>query len=69
MELDVQRAKSVVELAVAKTNLDLAEAKQRLAEAKRANPYSLEAEIAAFNEVEGLEGGLEYAQKVLEERF
>ena len=69
LDLDVQRAKSELELSIAKTRLDLANAKQKLAQSKRANPYKLEAELKANQEVEELEGGLAYAEKVLSERF
>jgi hypothetical protein len=58
-----------LELSIAKTKLDLAQAKQKLAESKRANPYKLDAELKANQEVEELEGGLAYAEKVLSERF
>jgi hypothetical protein len=49
--------------------LDLAEANQKLSNSKRAVPYSLKAELKAYQEVEELQSGLDYAQKVLTERF
>lgn len=69
MELDVQKAKSKLEVSLAQTRVDLAEARQKFTDAKRANPYCLNTEIAAKQEVEALEGGLEYGEKVLAERF
>lgn len=54
---------------IAQTNLSLANAKNALSAAKSANPYRIEDEIAAFQEVESLERGLAYAKQVLEERF
>ncbi len=56
-------------MSIAQTKLELANARQRLAEAKRANPYSIETEITAIQAVLDLEQGLEYAESVLEERF
>jgi len=67
--LDVQKAKSTLEVSIAQTALDLAEATQRFNNAKGANPYSLQAEINAYQEVNSLKEGLEYAKKVLEQRF
>jgi hypothetical protein len=49
--------------------LELAEANQKLADSKRAVPYSLKNELTAYQEVDELTTGLEYAQKVLTERF
>jgi hypothetical protein len=40
-----------------------------LSNAKAANPYSLQAELKLYEEVISLEGGLAYAERVLEERF
>lgn len=54
---------------ISQTNLDLANAKQALAKTKRAIPYDVSKEIKAYEKVKSLEGGLEYAKKVLEERF
>jgi hypothetical protein len=65
----VQKAKSGLEVAIAQTRLDLAEANQKLADTKRAIPYSLKAELTAYQEVEELQSGLDYAEKVLTERF
>jgi len=56
-------------VSLAQTRVDLAEARQKFTDAKRANPYCLNTEIAAKQEVEALEGGLEYGEKVLAERF
>jgi len=69
IQLDVQKAKSGLEVAIAQTKLDLAEANQKLSNSKRAVPYSLKAELKAYQEVEELQSGLDYAQKVLTERF
>ena len=54
---------------ISQTNLDLANAKQDLAKTKRATPYDVSKEIKAHERVKALEGGLEYAKKVLDERF
>lgn len=69
LQLDVQKAKSNLEVSIAQTNVDLAEAKQKLADAIRAVPYNVDTEIAAFMEVQSLQDGLVYAKKVLKERF
>jgi hypothetical protein len=65
----VQKAKSKLEVDIAQTKLDLANARQKLATSKRAIPYKVQDEIAAFQEVQSLEEGLEYALDVLKERF
>jgi len=69
LALDVQKAKSTLEVSIAQTALDLAEATQRFNNAKGANPYCLKTEIRAYEEMNSLQEGLEYAKKVLEERF
>jgi hypothetical protein len=69
LALDVQKAKSQLEVNIAQTTFDLAEAQQRLSDAKASNPYNLQREIKAYEEVESLTSGLAYAKKVLEERF
>ena len=69
LELDVQKSKSKLEMAIAQTKFDLSEAKQKLARTQRANPYCVQAEISASQEVTGLEEGLKFAEKVLTERF
>ena len=56
-------------MAIAQTKFDLSEAKQKLAKSQRANPYCVQAEISASQEVTGLEEGLKFAEKVLTERF
>ena len=56
-------------MAIAQTKFDLSEAKQRLASTQRANPYCVQAEINANQEVKALEEGLSFAEKVLKERF
>jgi hypothetical protein len=65
----VEEAKSNVSLAIGETNLALAKAKLKLNASKRAVPYDILNEIAYAKEVEELEAGLEYAKKVLAERF
>jgi hypothetical protein len=69
VELDVQLAKSSVEVAIATNNKDLAEARMVLNKAKAAVPYDLETELKAYKNVADLERGLEYAKRVLAERF
>jgi GTP-dependent phosphoenolpyruvate carboxykinase len=69
LELKVQEAKSTLEVTIATTNRDLAKTKQRLTACQRAVPYSIQDEIDAFEEVKSLETALDYAKKVLRERF
>jgi hypothetical protein len=69
LELNVQVAKSELEVSISQTKLDLSLAKQKLENSKRAIPYSIQCELVAFKEVESLELGLEYAERVLKERF
>lgn len=69
LELDVQVAKSQLEVDIAQTKVDLAKAKVKFAETQRANPYSVQSELAAKGLVDSLQEGLNYAQKVLTERF
>jgi len=54
---------------IATTRFELAEAKQKLSDSQRANPYCVEEEMRAAQYVDDLEGGLAYAEKVLAERF
>jgi hypothetical protein len=58
-----------LEVDISQTKLDLANAKQKLLLTRRAVPYSVQAEITAYQLVESLEEGLVYAQNVLAERF
>jgi hypothetical protein len=58
-----------LEVTIATTNLDLANAKQNLLKTQCAIPYSVNAEAAASEEVDALEKGLEFAKRILEERF
>jgi hypothetical protein len=69
LELDVQKSKSKLEVDISQTKFDIAQAKQRLLLSQRAIPYSVQNEIAAYQEVENLEAGLAYAQDVLDTRF
>ena len=62
-------AKSSLEVSIAQTKLDLSKAEVKLSEAKRAVPYSIQEELNAYKEVTALKKGLEYAEKVLLERF
>jgi len=54
---------------IATTRFELEEAKQKLSDSQRANPYCVEEEMRAAQYVDDLEGGLAYAEKVLAERF
>jgi rRNA-processing protein FCF1 len=54
---------------ISQTRLDLAKAKQRLNDTKRAVPYCIQAELNAKSDVDNLEGGLKYAEEVLKDRF
>ena len=69
LALEVQKAKSGLEVTIATTNLDLANAKQTLLKTQCAIPYSVNDEAAASEEVEALEKGLAFAKRILEERF
>lgn len=69
LALEVQKAKSNLEVTIATTKFDLANAKQALAKTKAAIPYSVNAELSAYREVEALEEGLAFAEGILAERF
>ena len=69
LDLDVQKAKSKLEVTIAQTRFELAEAKQKLSDSQRAIPYCVEEEMRASQYVDDLEGGLAYAEKVLADRF
>ena len=69
LALEVQKAKSGLEVTIAKTNLDLANARQKLIKTQCAVPYDVNAELEAFQAVNELQGGLEFAQNILSERF
>jgi len=58
-----------LEVNIAQTAFDLTKATQKYYDCMRANPYNLQREIEAYQEVNRLSEGLEYAKKVLEERF
>jgi GTP-dependent phosphoenolpyruvate carboxykinase len=68
-ELTIQKSKSQLEVDIAQTKVDLSSAKQALAASQRAIPYSIHAEITATKKVESIEAGLEFATKILKERF
>jgi len=54
---------------IATTKFDLANARQALSKTKAAIPYSVNAELSAYREVEALEEGLAFAEGILAERF
>jgi hypothetical protein len=54
---------------ISQTKYDLAKARQRLLDVRRANPYSVHKELEVTLEVQSLESGLEFALEVLKERF
>jgi len=54
---------------ISQTKFDLANAKQKLSKIQRAIPYNVQDEIKAYQEVESLEIGLEFAEAILKERF
>lgn len=58
-----------MEVDISQTKYDLAEAKTKLANVQRKVPYNVQEEIKLHLEVEALEQGLEFAEKVLKERF
>jgi hypothetical protein len=58
-----------VEVGIAETKRALALAKRALIKTRRANPYSVQAEMDAEDKIESLEAGLAFATKILKERF
>jgi hypothetical protein len=69
LDLKVQEAKSSLEVTIATTKRDLAQAKQSLGRYQAAVPYNVKHEMEAHQEVVALEAGLAFAEKVLAERF
>ena len=69
LDLQVQEAKSHLELSISQTKLDLAHANKALLKAQCAVPYNVANELAAMEKVNGLKEGLEFAQAILAERF
>lgn len=69
LDLKVQEAKSSLEVTIATTKRDLAQAKQSLTRYQSAVPYSVSNEMEAYEHVVALENGLAFAEKVLAERF
>lgn len=69
MDLKVQEAKSSLEVTIATTKRDLAQAKQQLAKTQSSIPYDVGYEMRMYQEVKSLEDGLAFAEKVLSERF
>ena len=69
MDLKVQEAKSSLEVTIATTKRDLAQAKQSLARYQASVPYNVKHEMEAYENVVALENGLAFAEKVLAERF
>lgn len=69
LDLKVQEAKSSLEVTIATTKRDLAQAKQALTRRQSDIPYRVKDEMEAYEAVVALEQGLAYAEKVLAERF
>lgn len=69
LDLKVQTTKSDLEVIAATNRRDLAAAKRKVIEAQRAYPYSIQAELDAIKEVDSLQKGLDFVEKVLTERF
>ena len=69
LDLKVQEAKSSLEVTIATTKRDLAQAKQSLARYQASIPYNVKYEMEAYENVVALENGLAFAEKVLAERF
>lgn len=69
MDLTVQEAKSSLEVTIATTKRDLARANQELAKTQAAIPYNVHAEADALAQVESLQYGLAFAERILKERF
>ena len=69
LDLKVQESKSHLEVTIATTKRDLARAKQDLAKTQSQVPYNVHAEIDAQANVDSLQYGLEYAERILKERF
>jgi hypothetical protein len=69
LDLKEAKAKAQLQVTIATSKLKLAESEEALTKAMCADPYSLDAEIQAYNDVESIKAGLEYAERVLAERF
>ena len=69
MDLKVQEAKSNLEITIATTKRDLAQARKRLSIAQAYVPYDVKAELMITEEVIALENGLAFAERILAERF
>lgn len=69
LDLKVQQAKSQLEVTIATSKRDLAQAKQQLEKAKSSLDYVVEAEITAAQKVEALEKGIAFATNILKTRF
>lgn len=68
-DLQVQAAKSDLEMTIATTKRDLSNAKRDYEKSKRANPYSVVKERNQLDIVIALEEGLKFAEAILKERF
>jgi len=69
LDLQVQSAKSEVEVTLATTKRDLARAKQALEKSKSATPYKPQDEMRCMEEVEAIERGIVFLERILKERF
>ncbi len=69
LDLKVQIAQSDLQVTVATTKKDLASAKRSLIAAQSAVPYNVQDEFDAYQQVQGLESALAFAERILAERF
>jgi hypothetical protein len=58
-----------LEITIATTKRDLAQARKRLSIAQAYVPYDVKAELMITEEVIALENGLAFAERILAERF
>jgi chromosomal replication initiation ATPase DnaA len=69
LDLKVQIAQSDLQVTVATTKKDLASAKRRLIAAQSAVPYDVQDEFDTYQQVQGLESALAFAERILLQRF
>lgn len=65
----VESARLDLEASINVTKRDLALAKKALDASQKASPYSVQKESELTDKVEGLQKGLDFAEKILKERF
>jgi hypothetical protein len=58
-----------LEVTIATTKKDLASARRELIAAQSAVPYNVQYELDAYQQVQGLESALDFAERILLQRF